>query len=249
MDSDTSPLAYLVDHPRRTNDQGAIGRIVGHITGLATWRNAERNKQHPLARLRDILFCNPKNESCSTYAIDPWGEIWQYCRESQRPWAQGLNVSSAAAKVPPRWWLEEWADFGLEHPLGLVGGRDPNINSISIEVVQWGGQYCPTRTQYLACSRLIADCCERHELLCDPLHVIGHEDVNPWARGDAGGGWDPGARRGKPRWDWDFMLGLVDAALEDVGGQNAAIDVLIAAGLAIETPDRPAWMPAPLALP
>lgn len=260
MDSDQSALAHLVDNPRNTRSQAVVELMVVHITGRATWKNAARNKQHPLARLERILFNNPSNESTSTYSLDPWGELWQHQLESQQPWAQGFDRNAVKRKPTPRWWHEYWGEFDanigvvddderapellhLDGPLELIGSRrNANYNAVSVECVQWGNQFLLTTAQYQVLSLLIGDVCERHNLPKDPLHVCGHEDVAPWYRGDSDGGWDPGARRAEPRFDWEAVLSLPD---QEPQHQLQALFELVDAGLAIRTPERPAWLPEP----
>jgi hypothetical protein len=42
-----------------------------------------------------------------------------------------------------------------------------------------------------------------------PTHLLGHEDVDLFGRSNKGGGWDPGALRDEPWWDWAYVLRVI----------------------------------------
>jgi len=222
------PFVTLTNTPRSTTHQRRVERVYVHITGRQTWLNAQRRGECTLDRLGRILFEKRGSNAFSTYSVDPWGDVRCHGSEDTRSWAQGYRKGTyrkiqAGELPPPRWWVEAWSDVDLniglaekqydehasfEHPIDLLphGATSPNYNSVSIEFVQWGGQYLLTDAQYAVGHELIWDICNRHEIPHNRLGVLGHEDVTPWWRDDAGGGWDPGAHRATPRFSWEAML-------------------------------------------
>jgi len=253
------PFVTLTDTPRVTTYQGHVERVYLHITGRQTWLNAKRVQQCPLDRLGRILFEKPGYPAFSTYSMDPWGRARCHGGEDMRSWAQGYKRGTHkkiqdGRLLPPRWWVEAWADVDMnmglverEHedlvtvasPLDLLGGQtSPNKYSVSIEFVQWGGQTRLTQAQYINGADLVLDICHRHDIPHNRLHVLGHEDVTPWWRDDAGGGWDPGAHRVDQRFDWETMLCL------PLSNEQRARELLVRSSV-YPTPKRPGWLPGP----
>jgi len=222
------PFVTVTSTPRSTTFQRKVDRVYLHITGRQTFRNAERRGEDVLDRLGRILFERPGSDVFSTYSMDPWGNVRCHGSEDMRSWAQGYRKGTYRKIMdkrmpPPRWWTEAWADVDLnmglaeksfydpvtfDHPLDLLphGAKSPNHNSVSIEFVQWGGQFLLTEAQYVNGYKLVLDICTRHGIPHNRVGVLGHEDVCPWWRDDAGGGWDPGAHRVTPRFSWEAML-------------------------------------------
>lgn len=121
----------------------------------------------------------------------------------------GLRPHGRPGSTVYDWWLERWAP-GLTSPLGLPTGREPNGKSIGIDLLpQLDGTY--SASQVTALRWLLRKLCEDHDIPYDRRHVLGHEDVDPCARGTVlrkgkvlGIPWDPGAL------DWS-SLGLAPA--------------------------------------
>lgn len=126
-------------------------------------------------------------------------------------------------------WQARWPSF--KSPAHLFPGPSPNQVYVGIELIPLtGGQGQPaplmtggiarkyTDEQHQALGRLIADIVGRWGLaldeVCDPAkgRLVAHEDVNPAERSDGGGGWDPGALRDVPRFDWDYLRQQIRAA-------------------------------------
>lgn len=42
-----------------------------------------------------------------------------------------------------------------------------------------------------------------------PTQLLGHEDVDLYGRSNKGGGWDPGALRAEPWWDWAYVIRVI----------------------------------------
>jgi hypothetical protein len=247
--------------PRDVRDQEQVDKIFLHITGRATWKNASKNKQHPLGRLERYFTSNGK--PFAHYGIDPWGRTAQFAEETERPWAQGwgkyggydgLKAALEEKKLTvPYWWRRSMRTrlAEVKSPLDLVEeGTTPNHNAVAIEMVQYGGQFKLTTAQYLAAFILCWDICLRHGLVFSDGTILGHEDVDPWGRGDNGGGWDPGAGRITPRWCWDSFFSYAEAylsstrALSECPHPKHEVEGRRCCSAIRETPARPDWLEA-----
>jgi hypothetical protein len=219
----TSPFATQVDRPRDVRDQKLPAkRFVVHITGRQTYLNALRNRIPPIEWLAQN-FCMP-NRNFTQYGIDPWGQLWQFAPDNERPWAQGykeLKDQVLNREIePPDWWHAYWIeqndDGNIWHPADLLidGEKSPNSRTGCVELIQWNkspkkqSNFKLTMAQYIMCHTLAHDFAARHSFRLETdwpnFNICGHEDLNPWSRGTKAGGWDPGAHRvnGKPRFCW-----------------------------------------------
>lgn len=215
-----SPIAEQFDQsPRDTKDQKLPAlRIVVHITGRSTYLNAEKRKVAPLQHLGE--YFDRRGRPFAHYSVDPWGRIACHAPETETPYAQGWKdyggrsgllskITSGELEVP-QWWQIFWGlNDTVATPASLVpaDAYSGNDRSVTIEFIQWGNQYRLTVAQYVWGSILVDDIARRHDInKTDPRCILGHEDLDPWARGDAVGGWDPGARRGTPRFSYDALF-------------------------------------------
>uniref|UniRef100_A0A6H1Z7T0 Putative N-acetylmuramoyl-L-alanine amidase n=1 Tax=viral metagenome TaxID=1070528 RepID=A0A6H1Z7T0_9ZZZZ len=264
-----SPLARLAPFfgkPRDVTDQPVPARRVClHITGRATWNHAVKYKQHPLARIED--YFDEAGNPFAHYTIDPWGTIIQSAYETERPWAQGWGayggqaglrkkLRSGSLKIPG--WYAKYG--GIASPLGLMakpgdGVVDtPNDGAIAIENVQYGNQFLLTEAQYMAGHMLVLDIIGRHQMVPQivgysgaqlislvrrNLQLFGHEEADPWGRGNQAGGWDPGALRKAPRFCWSCFISLnfggCPHGAQTVNGRSMCRAVL-------PTPPKPDWL-------
>jgi hypothetical protein len=126
-------------------------------------------------------------------------------------------------------WLNRWGDrfsspqhmFPSASPNDCYTGTEmpPIIDGVpGLEPMAPGLRY--TRAQHESFARLALDRAERNgwlaALLADigpmgklrSVRLVGHEDVNPMDRP----GWDPGALRLSPWWDWSYVGGRILAA-------------------------------------
>lgn len=254
MDKQRSCLARLAPFhkkPRNVTDQAQVRRVVCHITGRQTWLHAEKARVHPLALIED--YFDDAGNPFAHYCIDPWGTMIQIALETEQPWAHGWAAFGGRKGleeklfkgdlVVPSWWLQQWGYLG-HGPTALVPPRlgGGNDESVAIEFIQYGNQFLLTEAQYLVGHILLRDITTRHGIhlewsaagrFNDNLSgILGHEDLNPWERGDAKGGWDPGALRESPRFCWTCMLDL-GAHVTDSGRS---------CGLVLATPIKPDWL-------
>jgi len=151
-------------------------------------------------------------------------------------WARGIAVQTSRGLEGPvstgavDQWRRAWP--GRESPMDLVLDGAGSINDLSVAsemppagVPRGGGRFDPlpglelhagtrhTRAQHEAVARLAADLAYRWAWPDDwrsrsSARVLGHEDVDLYGRADGVGGWDPGALRPTPRWNWGLALGL-----------------------------------------
>lgn len=223
-----SPLARPARKMRDVSDQPyPARRVVLHITGLSTYLNAAKAKVPPLSRIE--WYFTQEGNPFAHYVIDPWGHILQIAEEDEKPWAQGWGAFGGKTGLAralkmgqlevPAWWTQYWhmqsdSDHSFRTPLDLLfpGDNSPNNRAIAIEFIQYAGRYLLTAAQYGAGHMLIRDIALRHGITLPAggpsMELLGHEDCNPWERGTAEGGWDPGAQRDKPRFCWQTMCRL-----------------------------------------
>jgi len=215
--------------------------VVLHITGRATYLNAEKRKRPPLDWLS--LYFSKAGNPFAHYSVDPWGRIACHADERQTPYAQGWAEYGGADGLARKlakgklkvwdWWKARWNHLAARRPgspcclspLDLLAPEQatPNVRSVAIEFIQHGGQLKLTAMQYVNGHELLADICARHHIPLDQAHVYGHSDADPWGRGTAAGSWDPGAPGDSPTFSWEAMF---------AGAPDE---------LAIETPRMPSW--------
>lgn len=128
-----------------------------------------------------------------------------------------LNFEGTAAL---RLWRERWP--GYKSPQHLFPTKSPNQAYIGVELLpSRQGETWFTDDQLQAVIDLAKNRAEAHGW---PLgweetpRLVGHEDVDPYGRWQPSGGWDPGALREKPRFDWAAIrAGL--AEIPDIPGR------------------------------
>lgn len=214
---DGTEVVYRV--PRRAN-QRAYGFCV-HTSGSGVATRAAifaRNGKNPAQDTPEevAIWCYSALWSYfTTYLIVNSGKLYAICDEDLRaphagftdPTHRGLCLSGAWRQVCSpagvRLWDARWP--GRKSPAHLYPSRNPNEDFISVELVPLlkadatGSLFTPA--QYGTLGRLIKDVQTRHGKV-----VLGHEDLNPFSgkhgRWDRSGGWDPGALRARPYFDW-----------------------------------------------
>lgn len=174
-------------------------------------------------------------------------------------WARGEvpEVDSVRA-VSPRTetlWRSSWPRY--DSPQHLFGERSVNDCSIGSKMAPAGihrEAWTPlpgvttwrdtrhTRAQHLAVAVLAVDIAARYgwppDWHLDPRggprtpYLVGHEDVDLFGCADYGGGWDPGALRVEPRWDWSLVRWAIGELLDST--QNAAEGKIGGGGLSRE---------------
>jgi hypothetical protein len=158
------------------------------------------------------------------YVIDHDGGIHQIAPDEARTEHAGSNnrtlyhsgewtrlVSAETAAQ----WHKRWP--GRKHPYSMVPAVTPNIDYVGVEMIPvgdgFGGQPMRpglrfTLAQHDAAIALGRDLGCRHGWpagWANTGRLLGHEDVDPIVRSDAHGGWDPGAMRTLPYFDFEYV--------------------------------------------
>ncbi len=154
-------------------------------------------------------------------------------------WQRGKRARGQRGEwldAPNDFTIEKWREAfpGHKSPQHLFAARSVNDRSVGIEFVPclYGSRYVAeplreglwhTAAQHVAAALLACDLAARwgwpegwHRVPGDGLRllsVLGHEDVDLYGRSQASGGWDPGALRTSPRWDWLFVYHLISVRL------------------------------------
>lgn len=221
-----SPLASVAPllHRGRPRPLTFIRMLVVHTTGSGIVEQARRHGADPLEWA--VAYYGRPESYCPHYVCGWDGHLVQVVDEEEIALHVGLTPAQHLAyedgtwrkKIDARHWDEAWP--GLRSPLDLSHGS-ANAVSIGVEMlpverpVNVDGEPVPlwfTDAQHEAIEDLAADVFGRHAITPARTALVGHEDVGPLDRWDAGGGWDPGARRARPRFDWGRVLGSLGIA-------------------------------------
>jgi hypothetical protein len=140
------------------------------------------------------------------------------------PDREGRVISAATVKL----WRAAWPHY--KSPQHLFPTDSVNNVSVGVEMPPcWvSGKYLAeplrdglwhTAAQHLGIALLACDLAKRHSWernwWIDPKGgprtpiLPGHEDCDLYGRSQSTGGWDPGALRSSPRWDWDTVIHLI----------------------------------------
>ena len=92
-------------------------------------------------------------------------------------------------------------------------GDGPLITDPTVVPMRAGLRF--TMAQHETVARLAWDIAQRHgwprnERWRLNTRLLGHEDITPLSRHDGNGGWDPGALREKPYFDWNFVYNYLE---------------------------------------
>jgi len=222
-----SSLAVMTQQPqdvRNRPDVKAFGVMV-HTAGRGVLDKAKEWGVSPLKAAERIY--TRKGASFAHYVIGHDGTILQIADEIEMAWHSGmpneqrvLYTSGAwTGKVPPTAlarWKAKWA--GRKAPTDLYPTSSPNACYIGIELVpESTATFTPQ--QYDKCGALICDIATRHGFMKTFIdatfpspRLVGHEDIEPLERWDKNGGWDPGALREVPKFDWNKIYKRIRAS-------------------------------------
>ncbi len=185
-----------------------------HTSGRGIVERANRKGVEPI-RLALEWY---RKKAGPHYVIGYDGTIFQI----QSDWIRGAHIGTKIGErlsyLSGRWvnkvstkpldlWTEKWAHY--KSPQHLFPGRSPNGAYLGVEMIPLlrankDGTWF-TIEQHRAVGRLYEDLCRRHgwpKTREQSPRLIGHEDVSAYSRWQRGGGWDPGALRVSPRFDW-----------------------------------------------
>jgi N-acetylmuramoyl-L-alanine amidase/Extensin-like protein C-terminus len=238
-DAKLSPLSISRRGLRKAKRRQSmtIAAIVVHNTsrGPAN-RSRERGFRRPAIEYALDHYLNG-DEGYPHYVVDFNGTIYATCDERFVAWhagwvhAGGKKLFSSGWKAPD-WWSRVWSKHGAKTPIDLLPkeSRSPNYRTIGIELLLLPDMsYTPQ--QYKALARLVVDIQRRNPEVIIPAApsrgLLGHEDFAPvtgdGGRADAHGGWDPGAHRDRPFFDWQLLWTEIQAVSggPGAGGKGA----------------------------
>jgi N-acetyl-anhydromuramyl-L-alanine amidase AmpD len=216
----TSASRLAVGHGRRPSLHG----LVVHTTGSGIVDQA------------DAAHADPLDHAVHYYADAPYhphyvcgwdGRLVAVCDEELIAYHVGLDPKRGDVQLlgagggwaelvaRPDLWRRRWHSHGVTAPTQLMtfaGRVSANAHFVGIELLPLRprdrtGPLWFTDAQHARVAELVADLWARHGIAPSPRAVLGHEDLNPLDRFDGGGGWDPGALRERPRFDWSRIPG------------------------------------------
>jgi N-acetylmuramoyl-L-alanine amidase len=224
-----SPLAVsprpLVGHWPRTLP---VYGVLVHTTSRSPAVQGRATRQPPIKVALDTYF-NARDGIGPHYVIGYDGTIYAVCDENHIAWHAGWGKAGKQRWVSwaaPAWWSTVWSKWHAATPAGLLppGTSDPNQVYIGVELLADETGYGFTSAQYDALARLVLDVARRHRFTISAApspRLLGHEDTDPINRGQAAGGWDPGAHRRDPKFSWaglwSRMQGLCGSAGQPTG--------------------------------
>jgi hypothetical protein len=230
-----SPLAHKVpgvrDPVRKPVTIRKVWGCLVHTTGggvTAKARAKWRGLSHPLD-VALAVYIDFQNGAAGYfwggpgYVIDHDGSIHQIAPDEVRTEHAGsgnrmlYHTGSWVNRVAPEvvaQWKRRWA---VKHPYAMFPSTSPNIDYVGVEMIPVGDGFgglpmAPglrfTKYQHNAAIALGRDLAERHgwpDGWQNTGRLLGHEDVDPIERSDNLGGWDPGAMRAAPYFDFDYV--------------------------------------------
>ncbi len=173
------------------------------------------------------VYGNPGN-SCAHVVIIPDGRRFRvvspdlmapHCGVSARQRAMLLDGTWRAwcSDLGERLWGERWP--GVKSPQHLFPTASGNGSYEGAEFWKLDANDPETGTpytadQYRSGGQWIAERERACGFVAEGRRLVTHEDVQPFERWDAHGGWDPGVIRAKPTYNWPLLLECIAAARE-----------------------------------
>lgn len=202
---------------------GKVFGLIVHTTGSGPPTAALDKGTTALAEA--LAYYLLPNANFAHYVCDYDGIIYRLADEKVKAPHVGFSnerqsyLSGAWVKqLPPslvKRWRARWPHS--KSPAHLFPGPSVNEVYVGLELlpVAKGGPKAMTpglrytTAQHDAAADLAKDMAVRHKWPAGwwgTGRLCGHEDVNPITRHNVGGGWDPGALRAKPWFDWDYVI-------------------------------------------
>jgi N-acetylmuramoyl-L-alanine amidase/D-alanyl-D-alanine carboxypeptidase len=234
--AELSPLSITLRGLRKAPHEqpGPIAAIVLHNTSRGPANRAEKAGYSKPAVHYALNYYIGGDGGFPHYVVDFNGTIYATCDERRMAHHAGW-VHKGGAKlfvtdwVKPEWWSRVWSKQGIKTPLNLLpkGARSPNARTIGIELMILP-DLSYTEDQYRALARLVIDIQRRNPELrigsAPSKALLGHEDFAPvtaeGGRADRKGGWDPGAHREDPYFDWQRLWSAIQAVSPGFGGTS-----------------------------
>lgn len=234
MEQFRSRHAIMAKSPQGADVENRVTPIYGvmlHTTGRGILQRAEKQRVTPLKAAVDLY--TGRGANFAHYVIDQVGMTVQIADEDERAPQAGITTAQRQLYLTGEWekkvnpkalamWKARWSNH--KSPSHLYPTRSPNDCYVGIEMIP-DPQAQFSKAQVFAAAVLVDDILHRHRIDIDidaahdlvrgNPHIVGHEDIEPLERWDAGGGWDPGALRLDSRFDWvHFMREFVIAGID-----------------------------------
>lgn len=222
-----SPHAIRLDDvldPAKGKRRSPWGLLV-HTTGGGVASKAARTGR-PAIEIALAVYREMQSDSSGsqgyrwggpTYVLDYDGTLFQLSPDEIQtahcghPHRDLYLLGDWGAKCSPATvahWRQQWPTF--PSPQYLYPGRSPNEPYIGVEMLQLPERRSNglrfTDEQHRRVVELALDLGHRHgwpEQWHQGPRLLGHEDVSPITRHDAGGGWDPGTLRDEVYFDFE----------------------------------------------
>lgn len=208
-------------HRRMTEVWGAVV----HTTGSGVLRAAN---EHGTSSVEEALRVYHRTAG-PHYVVDYDGTVFQIQYDDL--WAAHCGVSRAERKAylngtwreamfklgrsrGTKLWSDRWGP--KKSPQHLYPTKSPNACYVGIEMVTLDGSTGIIRftaDQHKAVALLLCDLARRYKWpkgWSRSARLLGHEDIDAFDRWDRRGGWDPGALREHPRFDWAVVRKEID---------------------------------------
>ena len=217
-----------VRNPKDARIRKPWGHLL-HTTGGGVTAFAKKHGQQPIdVALR--VYIDSQNGSNGymwggpAFVIDHNGTIYQIAPENALTAHAGGGNRAAyldgswttkVSWLTQRAWFQLWPNY--KHPYALFPSRSPNVDYVGTEMIPVGDGFGGppmrpglrfTLAQHDAAIVLSQDLGIRHAWpagWAQGSRLLGHEDVDPINRSDAGGGWDPGFMRAHPYFDLRYV--------------------------------------------
>lgn len=215
-----SPLANWKPAKRKRWRRMKPWGLLVHTSGRGIVERAEKRRLPPMVLALEWY----RRKSGVHYVIDYDGTIFQMLEDDRRGAHVGISLLERASYLSGRWiiskkiarksvlfWKNRWPEH--ESPQHLYPTASPNDCYVGVEMIplperRENGLWF-TDEQHEAVRSLALDLVVRHDWplgWMETPRLVGHEDIDAFARWDGEGGWDPGAMRLKPRFDWKRIL-------------------------------------------
>lgn len=200
-----------------------------HTTGSQVPVDARTENRPAMEVALDVYTRGP---NAAHYVIDHDGVLAQVVPENVIAWHAGRygprGEDRRAQYLSGEWeklcsptavakWKERWGAT-FKSPQHLYPGESANAAYVGVELIPTikglgtpsptsGGVF--TEAQYEMLVKLAADLAQRHGWPAGwaaGARLVGHEDVGLIDRHDTRGGWDPGARRERPVFDFERVI-------------------------------------------
>lgn len=204
------PIGMLKDLSNRTVP---LFGIVLHTTGSSIVEQAQKLKVDPLEHV--VAYYTRPEAYSAHYVIGHDGTTIQISDEKDKCLHVGLSAEERTSYLDGSWakkvskatyrlWQAQWGSR-YKSPSHLYPGPSVNNVYVGIEMLPLlkptieGVLF--TERQHRAAASLAKDIAQRWGFpkgWQEGPRLLGHEDVQPLTRSNAGGGWDPGSLRDMP---------------------------------------------------